>query len=275
MKVESKNRPESLEDDLRRLAPWGHYFKFDEKTITGFFASLVSAEKAVNSPEETYITNCDPEDKIKRFSDAYTAMMENSKRQYMLIDVLKRIMGSDFYTASAYDFACNDGMKSFYLKKAGIRNVTGYEYREDCIARANYINELGEYGCDFVHYPISADTEQFGEDLDPVDIVCSFGLLHHLIDHEQHLKSLYRLTKRVLLIHCAFTGEKSKNVVLQEKDVENSFKSVLGRRALTTKPAILEMLYNVGFSYVLDIVDDTKIDQKGFGKYSTYLVAVV
>ncbi len=268
-------RPADLEQQLERLAPWGHYFKFDEQTLTGFFTRIVTPEDAVRQPEKTFCTRHDAAEKIAEFNDAYREMITDSRRQFMLIEVLRRLMGETFEKATAYDFGCNDGMKTFYFKQAGVRRAVGFEYREDCIRRADYINRISGLGCEFVHYPVSAESPQYAEGLQPADIVASFGILHHLVDHETHIRRLHSVTKRVLVLHVAFSGEEEKDKVFEEQHIENSFKSVTGRRALTTKPAIVDMLYRAGFSYVLDVLDHKAIDEKGFGHFMAYLVAVV
>jgi len=275
MRIELKNRPKNLENELSRLAPWGHYFKFDDRTITGFYTKIIPPEEVALKPGMTFCTSHDSPDKISSFNDAYDAMITNSKRQFMLIDILQKLMGNDYKEATAYDFGCNDGMKTFYFKKSGVKHAIGFEYREDCVERANYINEISDSGCKFIHYPISADSPEYAANLEPAEIVASFGILHHIIEHRQHIECLFRVTKQVLVLHTAFTDKKHMNEIFSEENTENSFKSVTGERALTTKQEIVNMLYDVGFSYVLDIRDHHSIDKGGFSQFMAYLIAVV
>jgi 2-polyprenyl-3-methyl-5-hydroxy-6-metoxy-1,4-benzoquinol methylase len=190
----------------------------------------------------------------------------------MLIDAVKKLMGNDFYQSSVYDFGCNDGMKSLYFKQMGAKEVTGFEYREDCIKRANFINDIGNFGCKFVHHPVSADSPKYVDNLKPVDIVASFGILHHLVDHKLHIENLKKVTKKILVMHTAFS---TKEIYLKEDNINNSFKSITGERKLTSKLKIFDMLYEAGFSYVLDIRDHKSIDENGFSSYLTYLIAII
>lgn len=274
MIINLPKRPENLEKELARLAPWGHYFKFDDQTITGFFTKITSPENAVSMPETTFCTKCDELEKIRKFNEAYKEMITDSKRQFMLIDILKKLMGSDFHNSTAYDFGCNDGMKTFYFKSAGVKKAVGFEYREDCIKRAEYINSIAGFNCEFQHYPVSAESPEYVTDMQPAEIVASFGILHHLVDHKMHLQRLSSITKNVLVLHSAFTGEGDKNKVIREENSENSFKSITGIRALTTKAEIVDLVYQAGFSYVLEILDHKFVDAKGFDRFMSYLIAV-
>lgn len=275
MRLFIENRPDDLEIKLKELSPWGHYFKFDEKTITGFFTKITTPENAVKNPENTFCTKTDSLEKINLFNKAYDEMITNSKRQFMLIDTIKKLLGNDFYNATAYDFGCNDGMKTFYLKNAGVKTAKGFEFREDCIKRANYIKSISNINCEFIHHPISAESNNYTKDIEPADIVASFGILHHLKDHKTHIEQLQKITKKILILHVAYTNEENKRKILIENCKENSFKSITGERILPTKGEIIDILYNTGFSYVLEILDHKKIDKNGFNNFMMYLIAVI
>jgi 2-polyprenyl-3-methyl-5-hydroxy-6-metoxy-1,4-benzoquinol methylase len=272
MKIDIKRRDINIEERIKELAPWGHYFKFDESTITGFYKQIASDDEVITTPEKTFCTKYDSKEKIAQFKNAYEDLIVRSKRQFMLINILKKIMGSDFLESEVYDFGCNDGMKTFYFKQAGVKKITGFEYRKECIDRANFINEVSGLNCNFVHHEISADAKEYTKGLEPVDIVASFGILHHVVNHENHIKSLKKVTKRVLVMHAAFSATE---MLLDEKNLNNSFKSVMGKRKMVNKLDVFNMLYDAGFSYVLDVRDHKSIDEKGFASYLTYLIAVV
>lgn len=276
MTINLQNRPSDLEEKLKSLAPWGHYFKFDDKTITGFFSKdVASEEEVVKDPNLTFCTKDDSQDKIDKFNVAYEKMITNSTRQFMLIDILKKIMGSDYLEATAYDFGCNDGMKSFYLKQSGVKKVVGYEYRKECIDRANYIKEVSNTkNIEFICHEVSADIPEYIIGIEPADIVSSFGILHHLKDHKQHIKNLRAVTKRVLLLHSAFYDLKSNNAIeVQEKN--NTFKSIDGESIIPTYNGILNDLYDVGFSHVMRVEYNKSMGDPSFMKSLNYWIAIV
>ncbi len=276
MKITLNTRPKDLEEKLKELAPWGHYFKFDDKTITGYFAAKIASEEEVlRDPTLTFCTKNDSDSKVDMFNSAYDHMITNSTRQFMLIDILKKLMGSDFYESTAYDFGCNDGMKSFYMKEAGIKEVTGFEYREDCIQRANYINEVSGLNVNFINHKVSADTQEYTQGIEPADIVSSFGILHHLKNHRQHIKSLRAVTKKVLVLHSSFVRSQKDMDLDMYEESKNSFKSITGERLIPNLDDLMDMLYEEGFSYVLRVQHNASMGSKDYTDGLDYWVAVV
>jgi hypothetical protein len=57
------NKAMDLDKKLKELSPWGHYYKFDEDTITGFYTDIAEPSEIITNPELTYCTKSDSLDK--------------------------------------------------------------------------------------------------------------------------------------------------------------------------------------------------------------------
>ena len=244
------------------LRPWSHYFKLDDQTYTGFFG---------DTEEETMCWAGNSPETIEAFKKNYESIVVDNNRQFMPIDHL-RVMLGDLSPYTVLDIGCNDGMKSFYFKQAGATSVRGVEIREDCVKRARYISQISGIEVDFQTFQTSADDIGFLDEVECADIVASFGVLHHLEDHLQHIKNLKALAKRAVVLFTACTKSGSTNPLLKE-DREHPFKSFSGTRIVPDSYHILEMMTEAGFSHTVEIKFHPKMGDPAFTESTIYLIA--
>lgn len=253
--------PEILQT-MKDLRPWSHYYKLDEQTYTGFFGDFEA---------ETMCWADQGPEVVAAFRKQYENMVVDNTRQFMPIDYLKAALG-DLSPYSVLDVGSNDGMKAFYFKRAGARSVRGVEIREECVTRARYIAEISGMDVSFEHEAVSADDASYPEKVEGADIVASFGILHHLEDHFQHICNLKKMAKRAVVLFSACSKARRHNPVLEE-DKNHPFKSVYGRRIVPDYYHILDMMIKAGFSQTLEIKYHPKMGDPAFLASTIYLIA--
>ena len=162
--------------------------------------------------------------------------------------------------SSVLDLGCNDGMKSFFLERIGLTNITAVDVREDCIVRAKYIKKILGSKINFDLLKNSADSKKMKFN-QKYDYVLSFGILHHLIDHKQHIINLNKISKKGFMLTTATDKEGIKLILKRNfftyklrEDSSNSFKAINGKYIIPTKKEVLSYLSNINSKYVSELV---------------------
>lgn len=257
----------SLATELEQLAPWSHYYRFGDSAYTGYSPSLVQRYG------RTWCTEDDSLEMCQAFADLYRSIFERSRRFLLPCDILKKVLGSEFFTYSFLDLSCNDGLKSLYLTQIGAGNVHGVEIRKDCIQRAIYVRDALGFSTHFTHHPISADNDFYADNLYPADVVCSFGVLYHLEKHSSYIRNLRMLTKRCLLIFSSYVHNSQQ--CYETEDLMIPYKSITGKRKTPFKNNIVQLLHKAGFSAVFDLTYNPKTDSDDYTKSCAYMLAYV
>ncbi|MBF0168529.1 MAG: methyltransferase domain-containing protein [Alphaproteobacteria bacterium] len=251
-------------EQLQNLQPWSHYFKFDDVTYTGYI------EDVFNETGRTFCCRSDSPQMIERFRRMYEDTFVNSRRFLMPIELLKTIAGNQFATSSVLDLSCNDGLKAIACKLAGAGYVNGVEIRRDCVERGKFISGLMGVDVAFNHVSASADSPEYGAVIEPADYVLSLGILYHLVDHEQYLKTLRTLTKKCMIMFTSHGGPQSRE---SDEKREIPYRSFTGKAKLPARNEVTSMLYKAGFEHVLEWNYNPSVAPTDFTESCLYLVA--
>lgn len=232
-----------IKQEIIRLAPWSHYYKFDENTFVGFYQDIF------DQYGRTYCMEGDDPEMVTLFRDRYEEMIIRWQRFFAPCRLVRKLAGDSHREWSVVDLACNDGQKAMYMSHLGLGRVHGVEFRSDCIARAEFVKSLTDLNTEFRNYPLSADIPDYADGLGQYDIVCSIGLLYHLVDHYQHILNLKAMTRRAMVMSSCFAPEPTPKT----EDASIPYRSVTGVCVTPTKADIIEMLIRAGFKEVLEL----------------------
>ena len=258
MYLKLKSPPPDFPQKLKILSPWTQPVKFNESSYAGFYPTIFDATS------KTFCTAEDTPETVSMFKEAYTDSVGHQSEQIMPNEALKTIFGPEFSTMTFLDAGCNDGMKSLHLKQIGAGYVKGIEYRAPCIKRAQYIRDILNYDVDFEHVPIDAEDPDYATCVEPHDIVCSYGIAHHLEDHLQYIENLRQLTRRALILMTSHKGGGK----LEFEDPYHPYKSFKGQFVVPSKDKIMEYLGKVGFRLVLDLKFHPKLNFQNYSEKS-------
>jgi 2-polyprenyl-3-methyl-5-hydroxy-6-metoxy-1,4-benzoquinol methylase len=108
--------------------------------------------------------------------------------------ILDAIAGSDKSSLSVLDFACNWGGMAVDMALRGFKDVVAFDFKEDNIFRARSLSQY--MGAD-VRFSVE-DVYHLPREFDSgFDIVLNLGLLYHVTDPVELVKTTYRLTKKI------------------------------------------------------------------------------
>lgn len=193
------DRRAEFEDKLEVLGDWFHSYRFGESVYTGFY----KAEGV--SWGRTWCNSRSNPETIAALRGAYERRDLAPWRD--TVNSALRRLDVDPAKATALDLASASGRNSFILRDFGFARVLASEIREsshrqhrlilDSIANDDYARHTTT-----IRDPISADAAEFPERYvgENVDVVCSFGLLYHLVNPIQHLLNLKRIARRYVLV---------------------------------------------------------------------------
>ena len=258
--------PEGIAKELERLSPWNQYFKLSETCYLGRFPEIL--EKT----GRTYCTDQDPPELIEAFKAFYENQMVEQTHQFMLNRVLKQIMGDDYSDLSIMEVGANDGMKTLHLAWQGAKQVTGTEFRKDCIDRANFISQLSGIKVDFKHIPVSLESEKFLETVEPHDVVCSYGIMHHLMDHKTHIRILRKLARKAVVF---FTSCLHGPAGVETEDPMHPFKSPFGQYIVPERKKLYNYLFEEGLEMNLELKWHPGLGEAHRGDQATYMVCLI
>lgn len=126
-------------------------------------------------------------------------------RREMMETALREHFGPRLSTVRAVDVGCHEGYYAFALRKLGVAEVLGIDYREENLRRARFVAEQQEVSA--VRF-LQADVEELNPaSLGTFDLTLCFGLLYHLENPMRVLRRLYALTGEVLLLETQVVAE--------------------------------------------------------------------
>ncbi len=126
-------------------------------------------------------------------------------RRQMLQTAVASHFGERVSAIRAVDVGCHEGYYTFALRKMGVSEVLGLDFREDNLRRARFVAE--QLGIGAVRFQ-QADAEE----LDPATIgefplVLCYGLLYHLENPMRVLRRLHALTGELLVLETQVVDE--------------------------------------------------------------------
>ncbi|MBI3506501.1 MAG: hypothetical protein HY059_16810 [Proteobacteria bacterium] len=193
------DRRAAFEDRLEQLGDWYHSYSFGDSIYTGFYKvdGLSWGRTWCNS----------------RSDPAFVAALRAAYERRDLGPWRDTVFGAlnrldvDPAKATVLDLSSASGRNSFFFCDYGFKRVIASEIREgshlqhklilDSIANEDYARRTLA-----INDPTSADATEFADRYasENVDVVCSFGLLYHLVNPIQHLINLKRITRRYVLL---------------------------------------------------------------------------
>ncbi len=188
-----------FEDRLEALGDWFHSYSFGDSIFTGFYKA-----EGLSWGKTWCNSRSDPE-LIAALRGAYRRRDLGPWRD-TLFSTLRRLE-IDPAKSTALDISSASGRNSFFLSDYGFARVIASEIREnshlqhrlilDSIVDRRYAERTTT-----INDTISADASDFPDRYasEDVDVVCSFGLLYHLVNPLQHLINLKRITRRYVLL---------------------------------------------------------------------------
>lgn len=249
MEIPTTVTPE-LERELRRLQPWMHPFRLDERTIVGHFKYQLG-----DGP--TVCTANSPPALVEAMRAAYEDVLRGDPLWRVRVLAERRLVNG-----SALDIASATGKYTFALADAGADNVLGVEIRSEQVEQAQLLRGLASDRFARTHFelePTSADDPAFrlGESY---DLVLSMGLLYHLTDPVQHLRNLRRLTRGTLMLNTFTTATEPDHWLLVLEDPDEITKAVGGVSWVPHWQSLVSLLRRVGFDEV-EIVAPPRLAQ--------------
>lgn len=164
----------------------------------------------------------------------------NSSRAKTLGDLLSQFR-TQLNLQTAIDIGCGVGFFSEFLRSNGLR-VKGVDGRGENIQEARSRHP----GIDFTAGDAeNLPTEQMGK----FDLVLCFGLLYHLENPFRAIRSLERLTEKVLFVEgMCIPGDQAVMELLEEPTSEDQgFHNVA---FYPTEKCLIKMLHRAGFPFV-------------------------
>lgn len=188
-------------EQLPRLAPWMHPFKFGPNTFTGYY------KYQGLDTDLTWVTDSSAPIDITRLRAAYEDFAAHDEWTPFLQSLFRQGDARPPGEQSALDIGAGSGRNSLLAAQAGFGMTTAVEIRENQSAQLQWILDgVSDAGLRdrvrAVHEPLSADDPAFGEKYaQAVDVALSLGLLYHLANPWQHLINLRRIVKRRAIVY--------------------------------------------------------------------------
>lgn len=163
-----------LQQQIAALGPWFYPFAFDGGVST---ASKIPLE-------------------VQGIFDTRREMMEAALLDYF---------GPRLNQIRAVDVGCHEGFYSFALRRLGVAEVLGLDFREENLRRARFVAE--QWGLGGLRFG-QVDVEELDADaLGTFDLTLCFGLLYHLENPMRALRRLHAITGDLLLLETQVIAE--------------------------------------------------------------------
>lgn len=146
-------------------------------------------------------------------------------RREMLEAAVVPYFGDRIGSIRAIDVGCHEGYYSFALRRMGIPEVMGLDFREDNLLRARFVAEqLGLGGLSFGQ----ADAEEMNPaDYGEFPLVLCYGLLYHVENPMRVLRRLHALTSEMLVLETQVVDEVDGVTDWGSRDWTREFHGVL------------------------------------------------
>ena len=195
-------RPQApLGEQLSRLAPWMHPFKFGANTFTGYYKY-----HGLDS-DLTWVTDTSPPGYITRLRAAYEHFTAHDEWTPFLLSLFGQGEARPLDDQTVLDIGAGSGRNSLLAAQAGFGMTTAVEIRPNQSAQLQWILDGAadprlRARVRAQHEPLSADDAAFGEKYaQSVDVALSLGLLYHLANPWQHLINLRRIATRRAIVY--------------------------------------------------------------------------
>lgn len=124
---------------------------------------------------------------------------DNHRSRWAMIEPeLRATFDGRWPSVRALDIACNEGWWSVQAAKLGAGEVIGFDAREFCIERAEFVQ--AQLGLENVEFRVGnihkLDLRQYGQ----FDVVFCLGLIYHLEDPMGAIRQLRALTRELCVI---------------------------------------------------------------------------
>lgn len=183
-----------LQQRIAELGPWFYPFTF---------AGGVSTISKI--PEE-----------VQQIFETRRAMMEAALRDHF---------GPRLPSLRAVDVGCHEGFYSFAMRKLGIADVLGLDFREENLRRARFVS--GEQKISGLRF-LQADVEELNPAaLGQFDFTLCFGLLYHLENPMRALRRLHAITGEMMLLETQVVAEVEGTAEWGSRDWTRPFQGVL------------------------------------------------
>lgn len=165
---------EQLQEQIEALGPWFYPFTLAEGVVT---------------PSKV------PEN-VQGIFETRRQMLETAVCQHF---------GSRVTQIRAVDVGCHEGYYSFALRRMGIPEVQGLDFREDNLRKARFVAE--QLHLDGLRFN-QADAEELNaDDYGVYPLTLCYGLLYHVENPMRVLRRLYALTGELLVLETQVVDE--------------------------------------------------------------------
>lgn len=215
-------------DAVESMRPWGFYFRMLDDITT---------EHPVEIEEDS----------------RYRRMTRNRTlcRSQLITDTVVRLMGDSLHETRVLDMGANCGFFSFDIAHYGAKEVTALEYREDNIARGNFLKSF--YGFPQVNF-IKTDVMEWEPD-EPYDVVYNLGLLYHVIDPIGLLRRTYEWCTDFAVVDTVCHRYPFAGFIPRfEKDTSMSGEGRYNIEMHPTYRGLIDSMHYVGFKHLLELV---------------------
>lgn len=163
------------------------------------------------------------------------------------------------------DIACNAGYWSYCLYKLGASKILGIEGRPLFIRQARLFYKANNVNCDYQFVKGNVVDLKTFNSIKPHDIVICAGILYHLPNWEEVLKTASNLTNEALIVDTRISKE---DKYIQEFPDHFNAIPESSRKRIPTKRKLLKIIKN-NFSEV-KVVKPAFKDMKGLSGNDSY-----
>jgi SAM-dependent methyltransferase len=186
-------------------------------------------------------------------------------RSHLLSGTAALLLGDDLGESSVLDLACNSGFFSLDMSHRGAGSVTGVELRERHHEQSKFLAEA--YGLTDIEF-INQDVYDFETDR-TFDVVFNFGLMYHLTQPLEVAAKTYSLCDRFAIFDSMVHLEPFAGYIAA--GAKNTDIGIMGNNPMQFEPTyrgLIETLYDVGFTDLLEVVGETPLTIPFYAQYT-------
>lgn len=172
-------------------------------------------------------------------------------RRSLITATVAELLGDDLERSTVLDLGCNNGFFSLDLADRGAARVDGVDLRPENIAQARFLAR--HHGLHRAHFDV-ADVDRLGDDGRQWDVVLNLGLLYHVTQPLELMRSTYERCRRLAVIDTRCTLEPFSGFVLRgDKDVSRPTEGRERYELHPTYRGTIDAIRYAGFSDVYEI----------------------
>jgi hypothetical protein len=190
-----------------------------------------------------------PEEEVSKKIIKRTGRFRSLHRLRMLGKSLTALYNGDLSQSTCIDLACNWGAFSLEMAALGCKQVTGVDFREENIQKANLLKRC--VGLNTVSYAVGDAYEAQGQ----YDIVLNLGLLYHVTKPFELIQKTYELCTQLAVVETAIHREPFAGFLLGDgqRISHDHAAGVIRTELHPTYRALLDMMRMVGFKNLVEI----------------------